>query len=805
MKISLNWLKSYINFSLTTSVLGDLLTQRGLEVAHVRSTIKGGLEGLVIGDILSCIVHPNADRLHVALVDIGLDKPLSIVCGAPNVQAGIKVVVAPVGVAIYSYLDQAPFLIKKVKIRGVWSEGMICAEDEIGLGPAHDHILVLSTALPAGTTVKDYFREELDEILEIEITPNRADACSHIGVARELKAILHLPITLPSITSFSAVRCPALLKVTVVDSLLCPRYCGLLLNNVRVQPSPRWLCNRLERIGVKPINNVVDVTNFVLHELGQPLHAFDYNAIIGKELMVQHQPAGTLFKGLDGVERKLAGHELMICDIEGPIAMAGVLGGLKTSVTDATQDVFLESAYFDPASIRSASQYHSLKTDASFRFERGTDPNMLVYALKRAALLLQEFSTSAKACEIIESYSTELAHFTIPISYKKITHVLGTVISPARVRQIVTDLEIGIEDETDEGFTARVPPYRVDVIREIDLIEEIVRIYGYDAIPITGRVSTTYWAPESSVGNAYKVEQEVSKMLVANGCYEIWTNSLTKEAYVDLLNGTELAQQEILILNPLSTATNRLRATLLFSGLEVIAYNLAHRQCDLKLFEFGTVYRQDDISCREEKRLAIWLIGQIEHQNWVRQLGPVTLQSLRRIIEHLVQKLGIADLSYEEVMHPFYEQAAQVTHQGVVVMVFGQVKASILGYFAVEQPVFFADINWRYLLEIRKLHLLYKPISKFPAVKRDLSLVMDKTILFQQVKDLVAQQAYKNVEEMYLIDVYEGANLPVDKKSYMIRFILRDRKKTLDDKNIDQIMNQLIQTFERDLNAIIRR
>lgn len=799
MKISLNWLKSYINLSVKAADLAPLLTQRGLEVAHIYPTIKGGLAGLIIGEIRSCLPHPNADRLKQTLVDIGTGSPCTIVCGASNVAVGQKVVVAPVGSTIYHYVDQSPFEIKKAKIRGVLSEGMICAEDEIGIGPAHDGILVLDTTLPAGTPAKDYFKDLLDEILEIEITPNRADACSHLGIARELKAILHLPTTPPSIKAFHPLPSATPLKIGNIDGRRCPRYTGLLLKNISIQPSPEWLRTRLSNIGVKPINNVVDVTNFVLHELGQPLHAFDYDTIVDKSLSVQLCPSTTLFTGLDGIERRLAGHELMICDGVGPIAMAGILGGNRTRITDTTQHIFIESGYFNPAAIRHAAQHHNLKTDASFRFERGTDPNLPLYALKRAVLLLQELLPSAQAYQVIEYYPTPLEHFTIPIAYADINRCLGTTIDPVLIKQIITDLEIDIEAETDKGFTAKVPPYRVDVTRKADLVEEIARIYGYDRIP--NRLTAPYLSPENKLDKTYKVVEEISKVLVANGYYEIYTNSLTKEAY----GAIAPTYKAIPILNPLSGSTNILRPTLLFSGLEVIAYNLARRQYDLKLFEWGTIYSQDHTSYKEEKRLALWLTGQIESPNWVRQLGAVTLQNVRTTIEQLVQKLGIMALSYRPATHPFYTQGVQGLYKGEVVMTFGQVQPSIIDDFSLEQSVFFADISWSHLLKASRFDKIYEPISKFPAVKRDLSLIVDKAVLFQNIKELILKQRHKHIQEIHLFDVYEGPHLPADKKSYAIRFTLQDKEKTLDDKRIDQIMHQLIQTFEGDLNGIIRR
>ncbi|CDG49718.1 phenylalanine--tRNA ligase subunit beta [Cardinium endosymbiont of Bemisia tabaci] len=799
MKISLNWLRSYINFSLNALELAPLLTQRGLEVAHIHPTIKGGLDGLIIGEVRSCLPHPNADRLQQTLVDIGSDRPCTIVCGAPNVEAGQKVVVAPVGSTIYNYVDQTPFQIKKVKIRGVWSEGMICSEDEIGIGPAHGGIIVLSTMLPAGTPAKDYFKDLLDEILEIEITPNRADACSHLGIARELKAILHLPTTLPSIEAFHTVRSDRPLKIDHIDPILCSRYTGLLLKHNAIQPSPEWLRARLLGIGVKPINNVVDVTNFVLHELGQPLHAFDYDTIIGQSLMVQLCPPGTLFTGLDGITRTLAGHEPMICDEAGPIAMAGIMGGYNTRITETTQHIFIESAYFHPTAIRCAAQHHHIKTDASFRFERGTDPNLPLYALKRAVLLLQELVPSVEACDVVEYYPSPLAHFNIPIAYADITRCLGKAIEPTTIKQIITDLEIAVEAETEQGFTAKVPPYRVDVTRKADLIEEIARIYGYDRIP--NHLTAAYFAPESTIDKTHKVAEETSKMLVANGYYEICTNSLTKEAYTSI----SATKKIISILNPLSASINTLRSSLLFSGLEVIAYNLARRHHDLKLFELGTIYHQDGRSYNEEKRLALWLTGEIELVNQISQRSPITLQNVRATIEQLVQKLGIIDVSYKAVTHPFYTQGVEVVDSGKLVATFGQVHPSITNYFSLEQPVFFADICWNQLLKISRLHKIYQPISKFPAVKRDLSLIVDNGVCFQDIKDLILRKGHKNIQSIRLFDVYKGPNLPENKSAYAITFTLQDIEKTLNDKTIDQIMDQLMQTFESELHVIIRR
>lgn len=797
MKISLNWLKSYIDFSLTASELASLLTQRGLEVSQIYSTIKGNLEGLVIGQVRSCLPHPNAERLKETLVDIGFDKPLAIICGATNVAIGQKVVVAPIGSTIYSYLDQSPLQIKKVKIRGLVSEGMLCAEDEIGIGPAHEGILVLDTPLPPGTPAKVYFKDLLDEILEIEITPNRADACAHLGIAREIKAILDLPTTLPSVETFYTVPSNWPLSINNLEPTLCPRYVGVLITNSSIKPSPTWLQRRLAAIGLKAINNVVDVTNFVLHELGQPLHAFDYDTIMGKSITLQRCAPGNLFTGLDGIERKLSGNELMICDQVGPIAMAGILGGLRTSVTHSTQHVFIESAYFTPSAIRDTAQYHHLKTDASFRFERGTDPNLPLYALKRAALLLQEMMPSVTICQLTEYYPTPISDCHIDLTYKAIKELLGVAINETTVKKILTNLEIVIQKETAQGLSVKVPPYRVDVTRTADLIEEIARIYGYDAIP--SQLPASYLSPESREDNAYKIAQEISTMLVANGYYEICTNSLTKEAYGDIVT----APKVIHLVNPLSASTSILRPTLLFSGLEVIAYNAARREPDLKLFELGIIYYEDKGLYKEEQRLSLWLTGQIEPPNWERQLGSVTLQDVRATIEQIMQRLGVMAIRYSPINHPFYKHSVQAIHKDKVIVTFGEMNPAIID--STTQAVFFADINWMALLESSKLHSIYDPIGKFPPVTRDLSLVVDKATLFQNIKDLIIKKGDKKIQKIHLFDIYEGPNIPADKKAYAIRFTLQDKEKTLDDKSIDQIMDQLMQTFERDLNVIIRR
>lgn len=802
MKIALNWLKSYIQTDLTASALASLLTQSGLEVIRLYPAIP--LEGLVIGEVIASVPHPRAERLHKTLVDIGADQPLSIICGAPNLAVGQKVMVAPAATTIYSYSDQKPFQIKKIKIRGEWSDGMICAEDEIGLGPAHDAIMVLDTALPAGTAAKDYLQEPLDELLEIEITPNRADACSHLGIARELKALLHLPLVLPTVAHFQPIASPPL-TLTVQDNQACPRYCGLLLKNVVVEAAPQWLRTRLSRIGIKPINNIVDVTNFILHDLGQPLHAFDYDTIVGGCLEIALATPGSQFIGLDGVTRTLTGCELMIGDALGPLAMAGIIGGMRSCITKNTKNVFIESGYFHPTRIRRAAQYHNLKTEAAFRFERGTDPHMPPYALKRAALLLQLLLPSAEAIEIIEYYPTPIAYLGIAITYAAIARTLGVSLDPTKIKEIINDLDIDIEEESKDGFIAKVPPYRVDVTRTADLIEEIARIYGYDALADVNKAYLTpainYLAAETSTDYLYEMEEEIGKLLVSNGYYEIWTNSLIARAYVDLTHSSSI----ISLLNPSSKMVDSLRPTLLFSGLEAIAYNMSYRQKNLKFFEFGTVYNQVAGVYKERKKLALWLTGHIEPANWVRQLGDVTLQEMRNSLEQIIQRLGIEELVYKAMLLPHYIQAAQIIYKGKEIIAFGQIDGAILDRFAIAQPVFFADIDWDNLLKIGKFHPRYRPIAKFPPVRRDLSLVVDKSVSFQDIQDVIVKRGVDMVQAVHLFDLYTGATLPADKKAYALTFILQDSKRTLDDSSIHQFMDQLMQAFEQVLHATIRK
>ena len=803
MKISLNWLKDYIHIAESPTEIAQLLTQSGLEVAGttVFEPIKGSLQGLVIGQVITCEKHPNADQLKVTTVDVGQEAPLRIVCGAPNVQAGQKVVVAPVGTQLYGQAGTT-LKNKKANIRGEVSEGMLCAEDEIGLGDAHEGIMVLDTALLPGTPAAQHFDVQPEEVLEIDLTPNRGDACAHLGVARELGALLDRAVQYPEVAAFKVDAHSLPIQVEVADAHACPRYSGIAIRGVNVQPSPPWLRDRLRAIGLQPINNVVDVTNFVMHELGQPLHAFDYDQIAGQQLMVKTLEKGTTLVTLDATPRKLTGTELMICDQAGGIAMAGILGGQRTSVHKDTQHIFLESAYFAPGVIRSAAKHHALKTDASFRYERGTDPDLTVYALKRACLLIQEVAQGAIASALIDLYPQKIAATQIEVRHEHITKLLGQAIPPATVKQILNRLDITISQEEADSFVATVPPYRVDVTREVDVIEEIVRIYGYDRIAVTGKLGSTYLAKPSQPAH-HQLQHRVSTLLAATGYHEVYTNSLTKSAYTDLTDALD-AQQNVAIANPLSENLDVLRQTLLFTGLEVVAHNINRKQPDLKLFEWGKVYCKAGQAYKEHNRLGIWLTGDREATNWMRPPQAVTFQDMYAVIHKVLAGLGIAGLAAVPFQNALYQDGIQMVHDQTPLLTAGKVHHAILEHMHISQPVFFADMDWDGLLNYCKPTSQYQEISKFPAVKRDVSLVLDKSVNFETVKGVITQQNNNLLHEVAVFDVYEGEKLPPGKKAYALSFVLQGKDRTLDDKTIDKVMKRLMRAFEDQLGAIIR-
>ena len=802
MKISFNWLKDYIQISESPEEVAQLLTQSGLEVAGIVTfePIKDSLKGLVIGQIIAYRQHPNADQLKITLVDIGQSSPLHIVCGAPNVQVGKKVVVAPVGTLLRNH-EGATLKIKKAKIRGEVSEGMICAEDEIGLGNVHEGIIELDTPLAPGTSAAQYFSIQPDTILTIDLTPNRADACSHLGTARELGALLDRPVGYPSIDKFNIATQHLPMQVEVLDHSACPRYSGIAMSGVRIQQSPLWLQDKLRAIGLSPVNNIVDITNFISHELGQPLHAFDYDHIIGQKVTIKRLQSGTTFVTLDGKTRKLSGVELMICDQAGGISMAGILGGKRTSVHPGTQNIFLESAYFEPGVIRKAAKQHTIATDASFRYERGTDPNLTVYALKRACLLLQEIAQGEIASTLIDLYPEKIENFSVKVRYRNITRLLGQHIPKAVIKKILNRLDIATSQETADGFVASVPPYRVDVKREVDVIEEIVRIYGYDRLEITGNLGSTYLArtvqPEQN-----KLRHRVAELLVANGYHEIYTNSFTKSSYTALTNALD-AQQYVTILNPLSEALDVLRPTMLFAGLEVIAHNIHRKKPDLKLFEFGKTYRKEG-QYVENNRLGIWLTGNIEAMNWIRKPQKATFQDMYAVLHKVLHKLNLKDFEALPLQTSLYEVGIQLRVDQTPLLTAGQVGESLLTHMGISQPVFFADVDWDTLLLKWRALIQYQELSKFPSVKRDISLVLDKSVGFEAVKRVIAQQNNKLIKDVIVFDVYQGKNLGQEKKAYALSFVLQREDKTLDAKTIKQIMERLKRAFEGQLGAVIR-
>ena len=820
MRISLNWLKQYISFDQSAEEVATLLTASGLEVEGVESAEKvpGGLEGIVIGEVLTCEKHPNADKLSITTVDIG-GHVSPIVCGAPNVAAGQKVVVATVGTTLYPAGGE-PFKIKKAKIRGEVSEGMICAEDEIGLGSSHAGIMILDTELPSGTPAAQYFQLESEEVLEIGLTPNRADAASHMGVARELKALLNRPLNLPSIDNFKVDKADNPIAVEVQNYEACPRYSALTISGVEVKESPEWLRNHLLSIGLQPINNIVDVTNFVLHELGQPLHSFDIAAIKGNKVVVKTLPAGSTFTTLDEKERKLQAEDLMICNAEEGMCIAGVFGGHKSGVKESTTDIFLESAYFSPDWIRQTAQHHGLKTDASFRYERGADPNITVYALKRAALLIQEVAGGTISSQITDLYPNKIEDFRIETTYRYINRLIGKDIPAEETNRILESLDIQLTDKTAEGFTALVPPYRVDVQRPADIVEEVLRVYGYDNIEVSEQLNSSYLAAFPALDTNLQ-QRRVSELLAANGFLESITNSLTKPEYAresDFIDSSRTVE----ILNKLSEDLGVMRQTLLFGGLEVIAHNINRRQRDLKLFEFGKTYETKGDGFEEEKFLGIWLSGNAEAEHYLQPSRPVAFQDIRLVVEKLFGLFGIRDYASQAIHEKGLAYGIEIMYNGrskrkkarpgvarpdqAPLARLGKVAPALATLAGVKQEVFWAEINWAQLLNhYEEQSVAYQPISKFPEVRRDLSLVIDKKVQFEDIKQITGRQENSLIRRVGVFDVYEGDKLEEGKKAYTLSFILQDEEKTLTDKVIDKVMQRLIKTFEDQLGAVIRK
>ena len=808
MKISYNWLKQFIQLDWEAPKTGELLTDLGLEVEGIQKyeSVKGGLSGVVVGHVLTCVQHPNADRLKLTTVDIGLEEPVQIVCGAPNVDAGQKVPVATVGTTLYT-AEGEPWKIKKGKIRGEVSMGMICAEDELGLGKSHDGIMILEPSLEPGTPCATIFEIENDEIFEIGLTPNRSDAMSHMGVARDLKAGLEQQeifkeLITPSVSNFNIDARSFKIDVDVLEPKLAPRYCGITIKDVLVQDSPSWLKNKLKAIGLSPINNIVDITNYVLHELGQPLHAFDASKIKGNKVEVKTLAAGTKFVTLDGVERSLDADDLMICDVEKPLCIAGVFGGLQSGVTEHTTTVFLESAYFDPVSIRKTAKRHALNTDASFRYERGIDINLTKYALKRAAMLIKEIAGGEFSSEIADLYPIKKEDYQVFLTFEKINKLIGENLPKDTIKSILAALEIKVNNVTETGLGLTIPSYRTDVQREVDVIEEILRVYGYNNIGINQKITASV-ASTSKFDN-HRLQNIVGNYLAANGYYEIMTNSLVPINQKDNLGLADSGEQ-IRILNPLSADLSKLRESLLFSGLETVAYNHNRKQGDLRLFEFGKTYKKNNDTFKEQNHLGLFLTGNQTENNWLQQNRKSDFFYLKSVAISILERLGISNFSETPTTSALFSEGLDLINNDKLIVSFGLIKKPYLKESGIKSEVLYADFNWDIILELVKTNdIKYKEVSKFPEVKRDFALLLDDKVTFKDIYSLANETEKKLLKEVSLFDVYTGTNLPEGKKSYAVSFTLLDENKTLTDKQIDKIMGKLEKTYADKLGASLR-
>ena len=820
MNISYNWLKEYVDFDLTPEEVSAALTSIGLETDGVEEvqSVKGGLEGLVVGEVLTCEPHPNSDHMHITTVDLGEGEPVQIVCGAANVAAGQKVIVATLGTKLYDG-DQC-FTIKKSKLRGVESNGMICAEDEIGVGTSHDGIIVLPQEVTAGTLAKDYYNIKSDYVFEVDITPNRADACSHYGVARDLYAWLvqngyQTALHRPDVDGFKVDSHDMDIEVVVENAEACPRYAGVSIKNVTVKESPEWLQNKLRLIGVRPINNIVDITNYILHAYGQPMHCFDADKIKGGKIVVKTCPDGTKFVTLDEVERKLSERDLMICNAEEPMCIAGVFGGLDSGTTETTKDVFLESAYFHPTWVRKTARRHGLSTDSSFRFERGIDPNGTIYALKEAAILVKELAGGEIASEIKDNYPSHIADFPVELSYEYVNSLVGKVIPVETIKSIVTSLEMKIVAETADGLSLLVPAYRVDVQRPCDVVEDILRIYGYNNVEIPTSLKSSL-SVEGEVDKSVKMQNLVSEQLVGCGFNEILNNSLTAAAYYDGLE-TYKPENLVRVMNPLSNDLNVMRATLLFGGLECVQHNANRKNADLRFFEFGNCYHFNAekknpekvlAAYSEELHLGLWLTGKYISNSWAHPDMNSSVYELKAYVLNIFSRLGVnmGALVFGNLSDDIYSVAVSIhTRGGKLLATFGVLNKKLQKSFDIDNEVYYADINWKELMKaVKGKKVTYTELSKFPAVKRDLALLLDKKVQFAEIEKIAYETDRKLLKSVELFDVYEGKNLEAGKKSYAVSFVLQDENATLNDKQIDKLMQKLIANLQSKLDAKLR-
>ena len=820
MNISYNWLKDYLDFDLQPDEVAAALTSIGLETGGVEEvqTIKGGLEGLVIGEVLTCEEHPNSDHLHITTVNVGGAEPLQIVCGAPNVAAGQKVVVAVNGTKLYD--GDECFTIKRSKIRGVESNGMICAEDEIGIGTDHAGIIVLPADAVVGTPAKEYYNVKSDYVLEVDITPNRVDATSHFGVARDLAAYLKQngkPANLkrPSVDAFTIDDEVPAIEVVVENKEACLRYSGITIKNVTVKESPEWLQNRLKVIGLRPINNVVDITNYILHGVGQPLHSFDADKIKGNKVVVRSATEGAKFVTLDGVERTLTDRDLMICNVEEPMCIAGVFGGLDSGVTEQTKNVFLESATFHPTWIRKTARRFGLNTDASFRYERGLDPNQTVEVMKRAALLIQEVAGGTITGAIQDIYPVPVAPYRVELTYDKVNTLIGKVIPVETVKSILESLEMKIVSETAEGLVIDVPVYRIDVQRDVDVIEDILRIYGYNNVEFSDNVKSNL-SYQTPTDRSYKLQNLISEQLCGCGFNEILNNSLTRSAYYDNLS-TYPVSHCVMLMNPLSADLNCMRQTLLFGGLESVEHNAKRKNGNIRFFEFGNCYdynidhkKEGETLAEfsEDYRLGLWVSGSRVDNNWAHPNEKSSVYELKAYVENILVRLGVnlQKVIFGNLANDIYSAGLSITTSSRRQLgTMGIVSPKICKELDIETDVYYAELSWTLLMkEIKKSKVTFSEISKFPAVKRDLALLLEKNVQFAEIEKIATESERKLLKDVALFDVYEGKNLPAGKKSYAVSFYLQDEGKTLNDKQIDAIMKKIQTNLEQKLGAQLR-
>jgi len=811
MQISYNWLKQFIKLDTDPEETAEVLTDLGLEVEGIEAfeSLKGGLKGVVVGYVQSCEPHPNADKLQITKVDLGNgEAPVQIVCGAPNVAAGQKVPVATIGTVLYDK-EGGEFVIKKGKIRGEESYGMICAEDELGIGESHDGIMILDDKWEPGTPVSEVFEIYTDTIFEIGLTPNRADAMSHWGVARDLRAGLiqnnsnysYSELITPSVSKFKVEKRTLKYDINVEDSKQAPRYCGVTISGVDVKPSPLWLQNKLKAIGITPKNNIVDCTNYVLHELGQPLHAFDASRIKGNKILVKNLPTGTKFVTLDGVERSLHEEDILICDEYQPLCLAGVLGGQHSGVTENTTAIFLESAYFDPVTIRKTAKRHGISTDASFRFERGIDPNITSYALKHAAIMIMEIAGGEITSDITDLYHRKMEDFSVFLNYNNVHKILGEEISNEIIKKILVTLDVKVTNITDKGLGLSIPPYRVDVQREIDVIEEVLRVYGFNNIKTGSKINAT--VANSSKTEDHKIQNIVADQLVSQGFYEIMANSLTTPQYADLSEDFNKNHQ-VEIVNPLSFDLSVMRQTLLFGGLESLSYNINRKNTDLKFFEFGKSYGKVFSDYEESKHLALFATGNTASANWNVKSTPVDFFLFKGTIDALLERLGIKKLNTQPVESDLFAEGVTYSLGDRKMVTFGTLRKAVLKHFDIKQEVFFADFNWGAILNVISAKIKFVEIPKNPIVKRDLALQVKNDVSFADIYKIVKLVDKNLILDVSLFDVYQGEKLPEGTKSYAISMKLQDKDKTLTEVQIEKIMSKIQSQLQKEVGAELR-